>query len=243
MIKHKPLPKECDIRDLIRNKHYEPLIQFVFPIIEKIAQKFAAVRTPTCILEKDDYIQSACESVIECVNVFDLNKTKDAESCKAKFLYLCHLKITSRCIEMQKALYLPVCPSRCASSIHHKVNQMEQNDMTVESVSAKFNTSHKFAEEAIGLVLSKFQTISADNGNFDIPISNKTADRIYAQEILSYLTDEEREILYSVFLDKIYRKTLAAKYNMPASKFFHYFNEIVDKVKTIVHKESISRGK
>lgn len=224
-----------DIQNSIRNKDYESLITLVLPMINKIAQKFAAVKTPTRILEKDDYIQTGYECVIECVNNFDLNQVKDAESCKAKFLSLCYIKITSRCIEMQKSFYLPIRTSHRTSTIHCKINQMPEEDITVEGISQKFNASKKLATEAISLKRLKFQKILTDNGNLDIVINDKTINQIYAKEVLSCLTNDEYKILYSVLIDKICRNSLAEKYNMSLPQFYSYFNKIIKKVKKYAH--------
>lgn len=193
---------------MIHLKMHDEIIESMMPLVISMAKSFSKTKTPSYVLDIEDYVQGGLLGIFEATMAMDLALT-DHEEYWSKFLYLVRKKIQSKLIEMQKKNYLPVKVSQNIARLHPKIHEMIEEDayLTAEDVMEKFGVSKNIANELIHIARAEFDTIdiaptaSETTATMDITVENTVNSGIFVEELLSQLNEQERDLFEHVALD------------------------------------------
>lgn len=193
-----------NIPEIIRKKDYLSVIRGMQPFIKKMVFSFARTKTPSCIVDEDDYEQMASLATIEAVNAYELPAKEEnedaAEYCerhKAKLISLCELKIRSKMIDGQKASSLPFQPTQKMAALHPKVKVFldENPNSTREDVSAHFGVSLSEARELMELCDASFSSLLVTDGEAAMDKAVEDGDSFVVDKCLEVLEPDERSVV------------------------------------------------
>lgn len=227
---------------LIRLRRYEPVIQGMTPLVVSMAKAFNKTKTPSYVLEMEDYVQVGLMGVVEAADAMDFSIANDTEAYWAKFIYLCRTKIQSKLIETQKKNYLPVIVSQNIARMHPKIHEMieQELEITVEGIMEQFGVSRNIANELIHIARAQFDTIDVSPGDsdavvsMDVAVDSSVESNILVEELLSSLSDEDRELVEYVVLEGGSVRAYAREKGLDYTKTLNSFHAAKDKMKELL---------
>lgn len=237
---------------LVAIKDYDTIIEAMRPLIHRNADSFINTKTPSFVLERDDYIQSACEAIIEAVVACDI-KPKDGlydyEEYWAKFINLCGIKLRSKLIELQKKFYLPVHVSQKVARLHPKIHVLsETEELTVEVVMKKFDVSESIAKELIDVTKAQFDTlvvVDSDDteSSVDVPVQTNVVSDIFVEEMLSLVDPLERQVIEAVHINDMSVKDFTRQTGVDYNKANKALKTGIAKLRKVCEQNGTTRHK
>lgn len=228
---------------LIQLKRFGPIVEGMSPLVVSMARAFSNTKTPSYVLDQEDYVQVALMAVIEAANAMHPMGENDLESYWAKFIALCRTKIQSRLIETQKRHYLPVKVSQSIARMHPKIHEMMETnaDLTIEDVMERFEVSEGIAKELMHIARAEFDNLhisSSDDetctATIDIGVESNVQSNIFVEEVLGMLDEDERELVESVILEGQSVRNYASCNHLDYSKTLTKFHNVKAKLKEIL---------